>query len=300
MKAIPDTSRKRVRKNPYIPHLAASRFKPAEDWSIDEARKLYEKSGDNAIRYIDCVEGMKELPQESIDCVVADPPFGLSFTGREAIYNRDHRFVTRGYREISKDYEEFSEKWIVELPRIMKKSATAWIFSGWTNLYDILAALKKSRLEIINHVIWRYQFGVYTERKFVTSHYHLLFLAKTKEYFFNKIMHYPQDVWEINRTYRKGEVKNATKLPDELIRRCIDFTTKPGDLVLDPFMGNGTTARVARANFRHYLGFELNTAMKQVIETNVSSVLPGESYVPYGEREEEEIVKRAKEKYRAC
>ena len=74
-------------------------------------------------------------------------------------------------------------------------------FSGWTNLGDILSAVKKSGLVVVNHVIWKYQFGVFTERKFVTSHYHVLFLAKTKNYYFNKIMHYPLDVWEINRTY---------------------------------------------------------------------------------------------------
>jgi len=110
-------------------------------------------------------------------------------------------------------------------------------------------------------------------------------------------MHYPLDVWEINRTYRRGEAKNATKLPDELVQRCIDFCTRPGDVVLDPFMGNGTTAFVAKASFRHYVGFEINKSMKPVIDANISAVRPGELYTPYSEREQEDLVKIARKKY---
>lgn len=295
-----ETPPKRKRKNPYIPNLAAAHFKPSHDWSREEAEELYENNSRDTDRIFfgDCVAGMKNLSPESIDCVVADPPFGLSFTGREGIYNRDSRFVKEGYREVETDYSAFSASWIGELPRIMKTTATAWIFSGWTNLFDILYAVRKSGLHIVNHIIWKYQFGVYTERKFVTSHYHLLFLAKSKErYYFNKIMHYPLDVWEINRTYRKSEAKNATKLPNELVQRCVDFTTKPGDLVFDPFMGNGTTAIVAKRNYRHYLGFELNESMEPVIKANVSAIRLGESYIPYSEREEEDIVRKARKRY---
>ncbi len=297
----PEAGLKRARKNRYVPHLAAARFRPTEDWSFEEARELYESSQPVSIDqvfYEDNVDGMKKLPSESVDCIIADPPFGLSFTGKEALYNRDDRYVRRGYKEVAGDYGKFSEKWIGELSRLMKKTATAWIFSGWTNLYDILSAVEKTDLNLVNHVIWKYQFGVFTGRKFVTSHYHLLFLAKsTKDYYFNKIMHYPLDVWDINRTYNRGEVKNATKLPNELVQRCIDFSTRPGDLVMDPFMGNGTTALVAKGSFRHLIGFELNKVMKPVIDSGIESIKPGAFYIPYAEREEEEMVKNARKRY---
>jgi site-specific DNA-methyltransferase (adenine-specific) len=293
---------KRTRKHKYVPNLAALNFRPTEDWSADEARSRYEDavfpSKVDEILYSDCVPGMRSLPEESVDCVVADPPFGLSFDGRESLYNRDERYVRRGYREVEVgDYAAFSKKWMAELPRIMKPQASAWIFSGWTNLNDILNAAEAAGLTLVNHIIWKYQFGVFTRRKFVTSHYHVLFLVKSEEdYFFNKISHYPLDVWEINRTYRKGEVKNGTKLPEELVRRCVDYTTRPGDLILDPFMGNGTTATVAIANFRHFIGFELNSSMKDVIEANVNSIKKGESYVPYSQREDDAVA-RAKKKF---
>ncbi|MBI2183932.1 MAG: site-specific DNA-methyltransferase [Thaumarchaeota archaeon] len=240
---------------------------------------------------------MRKLPSESVDMVVADPPFGLDFTGKESIYNRDYRLVRDGYKEVQGDYQQFSERWICELPRIMKKTSSAWIFSGWTNLGDVLNAVRKSGLTLINHIIWKYQFGVFTTKKFVTSHYHILFLVKSREYYFNKIMHYPLDVWEINRTYRVGEQKNSTKLPEELIIRCIDFTTRPGHLVLDPFMGNGTTAVAAKGTFRHYLGFELNKTMRDVIDANVGSVRLGQFYIPYVERPDE-LVLRARRRFR--
>jgi len=295
----PESGAKRIRKHKYVPHLAAAHFRPTEDWTKEEAKQLFEKSRNlevDRIYFSDCIEGMRKLEAESVDCVIADPPFGLSFTGKETLYNRDGRFVRSGYREIESNYENFSEAWISQLPRILKKTATAWIFSGWTNLFDVMNALKKTELSIINYVIWRYQFGVFTDRKFVTSHYHLLFLAKSKEYYFNKIQHYPLDVWEINRTYRKREVKNATKLPNELVQRCVDFSTRPGDLVLDPFMGNGTTAVVAKGSFRHYLGFEINRDMKPVVDAALSSTQLGEFYIPYSEREDA-LVLGAKKKY---
>ena len=112
----PEAGPRKVRKNKYVPHLAASRFRPNSDWSTEEARQLYEASKfsfeTDIVHYIDNIKGMKHLPSESLDCIVADPPFGLSFTGKESIYNRDSRFVKRGYEEVIGDYEKFSEKWI--------------------------------------------------------------------------------------------------------------------------------------------------------------------------------------------
>ncbi len=296
----PKDRSKRGRKNRYIPNLAAAQFKPTEDWSVEKARREYQKAvfnkGVDRIVFRDCVKEMGKLPEESVDVIIADPPFGLSFTGKESMYNRDDRFVRDGYQEIEGDYEEFSRSWILQLPRIMKDTGSAWIFSGWTHLREILNTINESGLMLVNHIIWKYPFGVFTRRKFVTSHYHVLFLVKSSKYYFNRIAHYPLDIWEINRTYRRGEMKNGTKLPEELIARCIEFTSRPGSLILDPFMGNGTTAVAAKGTFRHYLGFEVNKSMDAVIETNLGLIKLGEFYVPYGDRSDE-LVTRARQRY---
>jgi site-specific DNA-methyltransferase (adenine-specific) len=177
----------------------------------------------------------------------------------------------------------------------LKDDAGVWIFSGWTNLVDILNSLRDNNLKLINHIIWKYQFGVFTRRKFVTSHYHVLFAVKNeKNYFFNKIEHYPEDVWHFKREYERGVKKNATKLPVDLVLRCIDFGSKPGDVIIDPFMGNGTTAIAAKGSFRHFIGFEINTSLKDVIEKGVEKTEIGQFYVPYSDRPDELVLKARK------
>ncbi|MHA1232985.1 MAG: DNA-methyltransferase [Candidatus Helarchaeota archaeon] len=274
------------KKRRYIPGLAALKFKIEKDWEIDEAKALYEsakfKIKVDKIIYEDCIKGMKKLPDNSIDLVIADPPFGINFNGKGTQYNRNSDLVIDGYNEIKDNYEEFTEKWISQIPRILKETASIFIFSGWTNLKDILNALDNTGLTTINHIIWKYQFGVFTRKKFVTSHYHILFAVKNpKKYFFNKIEHYPLDVWEIPRKYKPNEPKNSTKLPEELIFKIIDFCSQPGDLILDPFIGNGTTAVCAKSKFRHFIGFEINENLKPIINKNINSVKIGEHYRPY-------------------
>jgi site-specific DNA-methyltransferase (adenine-specific) len=275
------------RKNPYIPGIAQINFKPDFDWEYEEAEKLYQNSKTSIqqidiILYEDCIEGMRKLPAESVDLIVADPPFGIHFDGKGALYNRNDELVVDDYEEVIENYGEFTNQWIKELPRIMKDTSSAYIFSGWTNLQDILFAIQKNNLILINHIIWKYQFGVFTQKKYVTSHYHVLFVVKeAKKYFFNKIEHYPLDIWDIPRTYLPGQKKNGTKLPEEVIIRAINFSSKPGDLVFDPFMGNGTTATCAKMTFRHFLGFEVNNKMKDLLDENMNSVKTGQMYQPY-------------------
>jgi site-specific DNA-methyltransferase (adenine-specific) len=228
---------------------------------------------------------MKKLPKSSIDLIIADPPFGIDFDGMSSVYNRDETLVVPGYREAEGSYVGFTKDWIAQLPRIMKKDASAYIFSGWTNLDAILSGASEAGLTTLNHLIWHYPFGVYTKRKFVTSHYHIVLLVKdSKSYYFNKIENYPEDVWIVKRKYRTGRTKNSTKLPLEVVSKCIDYSSKPGDLVLDPFMGNGTTAVAAKAAFRHFIGFEINKQLKSLLTKEINSITPGQLYKPYKDR----------------
>jgi site-specific DNA-methyltransferase (adenine-specific) len=282
----------RRRSKRYIPNLAEFYFKPTYDWTTDEAKALYEARDSisqeidlNTVFYEDCIQGMRKLQQGSIDLIIADPPFGIEFDGKSSVYNRDESLVVEDYEEVNGSYVEFTKKWISELPRILKDDGSIYIFSGWTNLEPVLSSAREVGLSTLNHIVWHYPFGVFTKRRFVTSHYHVLLLVKNpKGYFFNKIEHYPEDVWPVKRTYRAGEVKNSTKLPVEVVRKCIDFSSKPGDLVLDPFMGNGTTAVAAKSSWRHFIGFEINERLKLVIDSETASLSPGECYTPYASR----------------
>jgi len=294
------------RSKRYIPNLAEFYFRPTYDWSHDEAAQLFEKTKHpkglelDTIRYDNCVQGMKQLPPKSIDLIIADPPFGIDFDGKSSVYNRDENLVVAGYEEV-KEYHAFTDAWLSELPRIMKSTSTAYVFSGWTNLEAVLTGARKAGLVTLNHLIWHYPFGVYTKKRFVSSHYHiLLFVKNLKKYFFNKIENYPEDVWLFKRKYRTGQTKNATTLPLEVVSRCVDFSSRPGDIILDPFMGNGTTAVAAKSNFRHFIGFEINEQLRPLLDEEISKTELGETYVPYSERLPtiEELSERYPQAYR--
>lgn len=284
-------------KNPV--HYAEFMFRPPFDWSREEAKTLFSSRQKeynakllntcalDRTSFSDCIPGMKKLPAQSVDLVIADPPFGIEFNSnkRQNGYNRKSEYLVPDYHEIpTSDYLKFTETWVSEVQRVLKKTGSAVIFSGWTHLAKILQVFESLGFHCYNHVIWRYQFALFTRKRFASSHYHILFYSLSpKKRFFNLIEWYPQDVWNINREYAKGEVKNKTKLPDALIRKILGFCSRPGDLILDPFMGNGTTGKIALQEYRHYLGFEINAHLYSVIQKN-TAVESGETYLPYRER----------------
>ena len=141
------------------------------------------------------------------------------------------------------------------------------------NLIDILSALKKTKLKEINHIIWKYNFGVYTKNKFISSHYHILYYVKPgKKYTFNTFIRFNQDernnnngslnysdredVWVINREYKPGKVKNKNELPKELLMKMIQYSSNEDDLICDLFLGSFSTAKVAIGLNRNVIGFE--------------------------------------------
>jgi len=229
----------------------------------------------NTVHNQDCLEGMRRIAASSVDLVVTDPPFAIEFKARRTNYNRTASRVLEGYNEISReDYPEFTLNWMAEVHRVLKSSGSMYVFSGWNNLRDILNAIEQTGFTVVNHLIWKYQFGVVTRRKYVTSHYHCLYACKNERErrFFpfcrygkdarddrGRSLHYrdKEDVWVINREYWSGDRKTPTKLPAELIEKILMYSSEEGDLVLDPFLGSGQVAVIARKLGRNYIGFEI-------------------------------------------
>ena len=230
----------------------------------------------NEIYNMDCIEGIQStIPPDSIDLVITDPPFAIDFKAKRANYNRTQSRVLEGYNEIPRErYYEFTFQWMSEIYRILKESGSMYVFFGWNNLKDILIALDEIGFITVNHIIWKYQFGVTTKRKFVTSHYHCLYVCKNDQkrvfYPFSRhdkdsrsedggSLHYrdKEDVWVIKREYWNGDRKTPTKLPAELIRKILMYSSKEGDVVLDPFLGSGQVAVVSKMLNRQYIGFEI-------------------------------------------
>lgn len=229
----------------------------------------------NKIYNMNCIDGMRSIPQNKIDLIVTDPPFAIDFKATRQNYNRTDSRVMQGYNEIKqKDYYDFTHQWMSEAFRILKKSGSMYVFSGWNNLKDILNALDAVGFTTINHIIWKYQFGVVTSRKYVTSHYHCIYVckdAKKRKFYpfvrFKKTdrtkdghsLHYrdKEDVWEIKREYWTGDKKTPTKLPAEIIKKILQHSSKGGDLVCDPFLGSGQVAVISKMLKRKYVGFEI-------------------------------------------
>ncbi len=222
----------------------------------------------------DCIVGAKNrISDNSIDLIICDPPFGINETSFEGMYNREKNII-KNYQEAPKDYNLFSKQWIKEASRVLKDNGTMYIVSGWSNLYDILDAVKENKLITLNHIIWKYNFGVFTKNKFISSHYHILRVSKSNKTTFNSYCRFaPQekddiglsllnkdleDVFCINKEYLKGEHKNQNKLPNELINKLIMYSSNEGDLVSDFFLGNFTTAYCSKGLNRNFIGFEIN------------------------------------------
>ncbi len=223
----------------------------------------------------DCARGMRAVGDHTIDLIITDPPFAIDFKAARANYNRKASRVMEGYSEVkAEDYYGFTLGWMSQAHRILKDSGSMYVFSGWNNLKDVLQAIDDAGFSTINHIIWKYQFGVVTKTKFVTSHYHCLYVCKDPKqrrfYPFTRFekdargeggqsLHYmdKEDVWQIKREYWQGSEKTPTKLPAEIIEKILAYSSTEGDLILDPFLGSGQVAVVSKGMQRRFLGFEI-------------------------------------------
>ncbi|MDP3397317.1 MAG: site-specific DNA-methyltransferase [Methanoregula sp.] len=242
----------------------------------------------------DCISGAAlYIPDGSVDLIITDPPYGIFGDTLHKHYNRNEKFVVDGYVEIpEEEYGNFSLLWIREAERILRPGGSIYIVSGYTNLYHILAALKMTGLKEVNHIIWKYSFGVFTRKKYVSSHYHILFYEKpggTRT--FNLESRYGlnekngdgrslnntdrEDVWQINREYKPGVVKNKNELPPELLEKMIQYSSNEGDLVCDLFLGGFSTAMAAIGLNRRATGFEISPAMFDARIPAIERMEPG-------------------------
>lgn len=225
----------------------------------------------------DCITGASKIEDNSIDLIICDPPFGISESTFSKYYKRNNDNVISGYVEAPDDYDKFTLDWMTEAHRILKDDGSMYIVSGWTNLSSLYKAIEKLGLIEINHIIWKFNFGVNTKNKFVTSHYHILYLSKSKKAkrVFNTNCRFTQldkdidngsllykdmeDVWVINKEYQQGKEKNANKLPNKLVEKMIEYSSNDDDIICDFFLGNFTTADCALRLGRKFVGFELNS-----------------------------------------
>ena len=222
-------------------------------------------------------------------------PYGINGDKLDKRYNRDESNVIDGYVEVpAKDYPAFSLKWIKEAERVLRPGGSIYIVSGYSQLRHILNALADTSLEEKKHIIWKYNFGVYTSKKYISSHYHILYYIKppcnqvtfnTNAFFADSekcenggSLNYKdrEDVWIINREYKPGQVKNKNELPKTLLTKMILYSSNPNDIVCDFFLGSFSTAKVAIGLGRNACGFEVNKNAFDYQIKEIESIKSGE------------------------
>jgi site-specific DNA-methyltransferase (adenine-specific) len=243
----------------------------------------------------DCVQGARtHLSDNAVDLIVTDPPYGIGGDTLHKHYNRNEAHVLDGYVEVpAEEYAAFSSAWIKEAERVLRPGGSMYIVSGYSNLRHILNALAETGLQEVNHIIWKYNFGVYTSKKYISSHYHVLFYVKPGgKHTFNTFARYGEtekpddgkgslnyqdreDVWAINREYKPGQVKNKNELPTQLLTKIIQYSSNEGDLVCDFFLGSFSTAKVAIGLNRRACGFEKSKIAFDHQIKEVQKVVPG-------------------------
>ena len=260
--------------HPEMLQREAVRLRKKCDWELDQEDKtpFKRKRGSKLQIYNeDCIVGCrKRIESNSIDLIINDPPFGI---GEDDIGNRYARCesnVIPGYVEVPPSkYEEFTTEFMKEVERTLKPGGSAYIFSGFQNLRHILNAGSRTGLVERNHIIWKYDFGLYTTKRYVSCHYHLLYFIKKpiSKVVFNEFGDVDgqgqykdrEDVWYIEREYKSPDkIKNQNELPMSLVEKIVRYSSNPGDKVMDMFMGGFTTAKVSIKLGREPLGFEIN------------------------------------------
>lgn len=256
----------------------------------------------------DCISGMREHVEDgSIDLIFTDPPYGIDGDKLDAHYHRDESFVVPGYIDVPRaEYTAFSQQWIAESVRCLRPGGSMYVVSGYTNLIDIISALKSTEMIEVNHLIAKYTFGVNTTKKWVSSHYHVLYWVKppkaktsfntfcrfsdTKDSYNDRL-----SVQDLPRDYRPGQIKNKNQLSESFIEKFILYSSSRGDTVLDPFLGGFTTARTAKRFGRVPMGFELNTNAYDAFLPSLAAVevLPDPAPI---EPEEAELAKRERQR----
>jgi site-specific DNA-methyltransferase (adenine-specific) len=242
----------------------------------------------------DCISGAADnISDNSVDLIITDPPYGINGDTLHRHYNRNEDFVAKGYVEVPQaQYAEFSLAWIAQAERILRPGGSIYIVSGYTNLVDILSALRRTSLKEINHIIWKYNFGVFTRQKYISSHYHILLYTKPGgKHTFNLESRYGlaekdandrslnnrdrEDVWVINREYKPGRLKNKNELPLPLLVKMIQYSSNEGDLVCDLFLGGFSTAKAAIGLNRRATGFEISQPIFNLKVGEMKNVRPG-------------------------
>ncbi len=240
----------------------------------------------------DCISAMALLPECSVDLIFADPPYNLQLKGDlhrpdnslvDAVDDHWDRFS--GFAE----YDCFTRDWLAAARRVLKPDGALWVIGSYHNIFRVGAALQDAGFWILNDVVWRKSNPMpnFRGKRLTNAHETMIWAAKSdaSKYTFNydALKELNDGVqmrsdWVIplctgNERLKddNGDKAHPTQKPEALLHRVLVATTKPGDVVLDPFFGTGTTGAVAWKLGRHFIGIEREAAYRTVAEKRLAN-----------------------------
>ncbi len=247
----------------------------------------------NTILNGDCIEAMNALPAASIDLIFADPPYNLQLRGD--LHRPDNSRVDAvddDWDQFSsfKAYDEFTRAWLKAARRLLKPDGAIWVIGSYHNIFRVGAALQDEGYWILNDVVWRKSNPMpnFRGKRFTNAHETMIWASKSEgaKYTFNyEALKALNDGIQMRSDWvlpicnggerlkdEAGEKTHPTQKPQALLHRILVGATKPGDIVLDPFFGTGTTGAVAKMLGRDWIGIERDEKYRDAAAKRISAV----------------------------
>ncbi len=245
----------------------------------------------------DCIAAMNRLPEKSVDLIFADPPYNLQLNGE---LKRPNESVVDGVTEKWDQfggfaaYDRFTDAWLRAARRILKDDGALWVIGSYHNIFRVGALLQDLDYWILNDIVWRKTNPMpnFRGKRFTNAHETLIWCAKSPDarYTFNyEAMKALNEDLQMRSDWvlpictgherikdENGRKAHPTQKPEALLHRLLLATTKPGDVVLDPFFGVGSTGAVAKRLGRRYIGIEREESYAAVARERLESIAPYE------------------------
>lgn len=228
----------------------------------------------------DATEELNKLPNESIDLICTDPPYNLSKDyGNNIDWKQWH------------EYEKFTLDWLTESKRVLKNTGSIYIFMGVKFISRLFIILQELDFHFNGWITWHYTQGMGRTKGFSPRHEDILYFTKSDNYTFNlENVRIPQkyfrkrnnmkganpgDVWEFSHIHYSNpeRVNHPTQKPEALMKRIILASSNERDIVLDPFVGSGTTCVVSNCLDRSWIGFDINPEYIKISENRLKKVI---------------------------
>ena len=250
----------------------------------------------NTILHGDCVAELARLPEKSVDLVFADPPYYLQL--ESALHRPDNSRVDAVDNDWDKfadfeHYDAFTRAWLLACRRVLKPTGSLWVIGSYHNIFRVGATLQDIGFWLLNDIVWRKSNPMpnFRGRRFTNAHETLIWAArdqKAKGYTFNyealKALNddvqmrsdwlFPLCTGAERLKDDDGNKTHPTQKPESLLARILVASSKPGDVILDPFFGTGTTGAVARKLGRHFIGIEREADYAAAAQTRIEAIEP--------------------------